>query len=88
MVGRPYRTTIEHRTGATQFTIEDRMEGAAGRVIATQYSMIERTVTPGTVSHTALCVEVKLISPYDLVSKPAVVDRRHEFDVVFFHFHY
>ena len=29
MVGSPHRTVIEHRTGPTKVTIEDRMEGAA-----------------------------------------------------------
>ena len=34
MVGSPHRTVIERRTGSTQVSLEDRMEGTTGAVVA------------------------------------------------------
>ena len=51
MVGGPNRTTIEHRTCSACGAIEDRMERTAGGVVGTKYPMVDRFVSPGTLSH-------------------------------------
>jgi hypothetical protein len=65
MVGSPYRTVIEHRTGPTEVTIEDRMERPACRVVAAQHAMVYRLVSPGALGHDTFFVKHRFSRSYN-----------------------
>src|SRR5208283_5539212 len=57
MVGSPHRTLVEHRARSTGVSVEDRMEGTAGAVVAAQYAMVCGTMAHGTCSYQTFRVE-------------------------------
>jgi hypothetical protein len=67
MIGRPDRTLVEHGTGAAGIAIKDRVEGTVRGIVRTEDAMVE-----GFVAHGAGCcqppgVELKPVSPHDVI---------------------
>lgn len=85
MVGRPYWTAIEHRTESTAVPVEDRVEGATGGIVCAEYAMIDGVVFHGALGHQTPSVKRKPISAHDLTGQSAAVDRRDEFNALFFY---
>jgi hypothetical protein len=85
VVGSAHRTGIKLHTGPAYVSIEDRMEGTAGSVVAAQYAMVCGFMALRALSHQTLSIKLKEVSSHRVVREPAAVDRCDKFNVLFFY---
>ena len=84
VVGSAHRAVVKLRTGSAYISIEDRMEGMMGSVVA-EHTMINGCVPHRALSDKTLRVEMKEVPSNYFFRQPAAVHRRHECNAFFFY---